>query len=426
METIVALASARGRAGVAVVRVSGRDARAAATAVCGGLPAPRTAALRTLRSADGSVIDRALVLWFPAPASFTGEDVVEFQTHGSPAVVAALLAALLAQPGVRAAEAGEFTRRAFDAGRLDLTEVEALADLLEAETESQRRQAMRILDGTAGRTVAAWRESLLDALALCEASVDFADEDVPQTLAPEASALVARLRAAIEAQIAGRSAAERAREGFEVAIVGAVNTGKSTLLNALAGREAAITSARAGTTRDVIEVRMDIAGLAVTLIDTAGLRDTDDEVERIGIERGRARARAADLRIYLREGPDDAPVPQSPDDIVILSRADFWGRPGLAPLTGEGIPELLERIAARLAPRADGSAIFARSRHYDRLARAAAHLGRAEAELGGAAVAWEVAAEELRLALRALDGLVGRVDVEDVLGRIFASFCIGK
>lgn len=425
MDTIVALATARGRAGVAVVRVSGPEAGAVATALAGRLPPPRQAALRALRGADGGLIDQALVLWFPGPASFTGQDVVEFHAHGSAAVISALMAAILAQPGTRAAEAGEFTRRAFHAGKMDLTQVEALADLLDAETEGQRRQALRVLDGTAGRVVAGWREMLLDALALCEASVDFADEDVPTDLAPAAVALIEPLRAQIAAQIAGRAAAERLREGYEVAIVGPVNAGKSTLLNALAGREAAITSARAGTTRDVIEVRMDIAGLPVTLIDTAGLRETEDEIERLGIERGQDRARKADLRLYLRASPDDQPEPQDPDDLVLLSKADLWGQPGLSALTGAGIPELLAALESRLAGRGGTSAVFSRARHFDKLARAETHLARAENQLRHAPQ-WEVAAEELRLALRALDGLVGRVDVEDVLGRIFASFCIGK
>lgn len=423
MDTIAALATARGRAGVAVVRVSGPLAGTVVQSMAGAIPPARQAVLRPLHGAAG-LIDTALVLWFPGPASFTGQDVVEFHTHGSPAVVAAVLSAVRAL-GVRPAEPGEFTRRAFEAGKLDLTQVEALADLIDAETEAQRRQAMRVLDGSAGRVVAGWRELLLDALALCEASVDFADEDVPQDLADEALRLVQRLQRQIAAQIAGRHAAERLREGFEVAIVGAVNTGKSTLLNALAGREAAITSARAGTTRDVIEVRMDIGGLAVTLIDTAGLRDTDDEIERIGIDRGRARARAADLRIYLRDGPEDRPQPQAPDDLVVLSRADLWGLPGVSALTGQGVPELLSEVEQRLSQRTADSALFARSRHFDRLERAAAHLASAAGHLRDTPE-WELAAEELRLALWGLDGLVGRVDVEDVLGRIFASFCIGK
>jgi len=425
MDTIVALATARGRAGVAVVRVSGPQAMAVCAALAGTPPPPRVASLRALRGADGGLIDTALVLVFTPPASFTGEPVVEFQTHGSQPVVAALIAACLAVPGVRPAEAGEFTRRAFHAGKLDLTQVEALADLLDAETEGQRRQAMRVLDGTLSRLVGGWREALLDALALCEASVDFADEDVPDDLAPAAVALIGGLHGGISAQLAGRAAAERLREGFEVAIIGAVNAGKSTLLNTLAGREAAITSARAGTTRDVIEVRMEIGTLPVTLIDTAGLRETEDEIERIGIERGQARARAADLRIYLRAQPDDHPEPQSADDIVVLSKADLWGQPGLSALTGQGVSDLLNQIEARLADRGAVSTVFSRARHFDKLTRAQGHLDRARAELS-AGGQWEIAAEELRLALRALDGLVGRVDVEDVLGRIFSSFCIGK
>lgn len=425
MDTIVALATARGRAGVAVIRVSGPGAFAVCQAVGGVVPPPRQAALRALRAPDGSLIDSGLVLAFAAPASFTGEDVVEFQTHGSPAVISALIDACLALPGTRAAEAGEFTRRAFHAGKLDLTEVEALADLLDAETESQRRQAMRVLDGTLARVVADWREHLLDALALCEASVDFADEDVPDDLAEGALGHIAAVAKGIEVQIAGRAAAERLRDGYEVAIIGAVNAGKSTLLNTLAGREAAITSARAGTTRDVIEVRMEIGSLPVTLIDTAGLRATEDEIEQLGIERGQARARQADLRIYLKSQPDEAPQTQDARDIVLLSKADLWGLPGLSSVTGEGIPGLLDAIRERLGDASGASSIFSRARHFDKLARALDHLARARAELQATGL-WEVAAEELRLALRALDGLVGRVDVEDVLGRIFSSFCIGK
>lgn len=424
-DTIVALATARGRAGVAVVRVSGPAAFAVCQAICGSVPPPRKAVLRGLRDAAGALIDTALVLAFQAPASFTGEPVIEFQTHGSQPVVSALLRACLEVPDTRAAEAGEFTRRAFHAGKMDLTQVEALADLLDAETEAQRRQAMQVLEGTTGRVIAGWRENLLEALALCEASVDFADEDVPTDLAPQAISGIVTLRDEIHQQLSGRNNAERIREGFEVAIIGAVNAGKSTLLNALAGREAAITSERAGTTRDVIEVRMDISGLPVTLIDTAGLRDTEDEIERIGIERGQARARNADLRIYLKAGPQDSPQTQSTEDLVVLSKADLWHLPGISAVTGAGLSQLLAQIEARLIDRSAGSALFSRARHFDKLQRAADHLHRAEEALTGSNH-WEIAAEELRLALRALDGLVGRVDVEDVLGRIFSSFCIGK
>lgn len=425
METIVALATARGRAGVAVVRISGPQAFAVCNALAGPPPPLRRASVRTLRSADGSMLDEALVLVFAPPASFTGEPVVEFHTHGSQPVVAAVLDACLAVPGTRAAEAGEFTRRAFHAGKMDLTQVEALADLLDAETEGQRRQAMRILDGSAGKALSDWREQLLDALALCEASVDFADEDVPPDLAPAARDIIDALQATIRNQLERRSVAERLREGFEVAIIGAVNTGKSTLLNALAGRDAAITSSRAGTTRDVIEVRMDLDGMPVTLIDTAGLRNTEDEIELIGIARGQDRARQADLRIYLKSDPEEAITPLAAHDIIVLPKADLRQNADLSALTGQGLPELLDMIRQRL-PATDGSsALFSRARHFDKLGRAITHLERARSELirGDS---WEVVAEELRLSLRALDGLVGRVDVEDILGRIFASFCIGK
>lgn len=426
METIVAQASARGLAGVAVIRVSGPAAWRVCEAVAGGVPAPRRASLRRLRDGDGATLDHALVLVFEEGHSFTGEKVIEFQVHGGMAVVAAVLRAILATGGVRPAEAGEFTRRAFEAGRIDLTEVEGLGDLLAAETEAQRRHAQRIMDGSLARLVEDWRADLLQALAMSEAAIDFADEDLP----PETWRLVreplARVGAGLAREVAGRRAAERIREGFEVALVGPVNAGKSTLLNALAGREAAITSERAGTTRDVIEVRMDIGGLAVTLIDTAGLRETDDEIEQLGIERGRARARDADLRVFLKAHPEDPVDAVGPDDIVLLGRCDLWSRPGISAKTGEGIEALIAAIEARLSERASNSSAFSRERHFARLGAALEHLERARAEAAEDAPRLEIVSEEIRHAVFLMDELVGRIGVEEVLGRIFAAFCIGK
>lgn len=425
MDTIVALATARGRAGVAVVRVSGPGAWDVCAKIAGRIPAPRQAALCHLRDSQGERIDEALVLVFEAGGSFTGERVVEFQIHGSPAIIAALMREILQIEGVRAAEAGEFTRRAFEAGKLSLTEVEGLADLLEAETEAQRKLAQHIFDGTAARLLENWRNDLLQAVAMLEASIDFSDEEIPADLSDLIRAPLQRVQAAISIEIEGSAASERIREGFEVAIVGAVNAGKSTLLNALAGRDAAITSERAGTTRDVIEVRMDIGGLPVTLIDTAGLRDTDDEVERIGIERGRKRAGAADLRVYLKSAPDQHVEPHASADIVVLSKADLWALPGVSGKTGLGLADLVEQIEARLNERVASSSVFSRERHFDKLRKADSCLSTALAGLNHG-VGWEIVSVDIRAAIACLDGIIGRIDVEDVLGRIFASFCIGK
>lgn len=425
MDTIVALATAQGRAGVAVVRVSGPRAWDVCAALAGSVPPEREARLARLRDASGAEIDSGLVLVFEDGRSFTGERVCEFQVHGSVAVVAALLRACLAVEGVRAATAGEFTKRAFLAGRLDLTEVEALADLIDAETEAQRKQALAVLDGAAGRVVDGWREDLLQALAMLEAALDFADEELPDDLTGFVLAPLVRVQAGLATQIAGRSAAEAVRSGFEVAIVGQVNAGKSTLLNALAGREAAITSSRAGTTRDVIEVRMEIGGLAVTLIDTAGLRDADDEIEQIGIERGRARAAAADLRIFLLSEPGEEPVGVAAGDIVVLSKADIWGLDGISAKTGSGVAGLLAQIEECLAGRVASSSVFTRERHFGNLARAGDGINSAVSGLKSG-LSWDLVGEDVKMAVRALDGIIGRVDVEDVLGRIFSSFCIGK
>lgn len=426
MDTIVALATARGRAGVAVVRVSGPRAWDVCDRIAGKVPAPRRAALCVLRDSQGERIDEALVLVFDAGGSFTGEKVVEFQTHGSPAIIAALIREILLTEGVRAAEAGEFTRRAFEAGKLSLVEVEGLADLLEAETEAQRKLAQRIFDGTAARLLESWRSDLLQSLAMLEASIDFSDEEIPADLSTHIRAPLREVQIAIAQQIAGSAASERIRDGFEVAIVGAVNAGKSTLLNAMAGREAAITSERAGTTRDVIEVRMDIGGLPVTLIDTAGLRDTDDEVEKIGIARGQARAEAADLRVYLKSAPDERVVPFFSEDIVILSKSDLWQLPGVSGTTGVGLGDLVALIEERLAGRVATSSMFSRERHFDKLRNADSHLQTALYGLDQGGVGWEVVSVDIRAAIASLDGIIGRIDVEDVLGRIFASFCIGK
>lgn len=427
MDTIFALASARGKAGVAVIRLSGPAAHVAAAALCGSLPEPRRAGLRGL-AWQGEVLDEALVLIFDRGHSFTGEPVAELHLHGSAATVGAVLRVLGAQPGLRLAEPGEFTRRALENGRLDLAQVEGLADLIDAETEAQRRQALRVLSGEIGRLAQGWREALVRAGALLEATIDFADEDVPVDVTPEVRALLAAVEADLRGQIAGAGAAERIRDGFEVAILGRPNAGKSTLLNAMAGRDAAITSAVAGTTRDVIEVRMEIAGLAVTLLDTAGLRDSQDEVERLGVERAKIRAARADLRVFLLDetGPLGDPAP-GPEDIVVRGKADLAsGSDGVSGLTGAGVSALLALIGDRLSTRSAGASSIIRERHRAAMADAIAALESARDELDRAAPRAELAAADLRRATRSLDALVGRVDVEDLLGEIFARFCIGK
>ena len=428
MDTIYALATAQGRAGVAVVRISGPQAHEACIHLCGDIPEPRRSALRVLTGADGVKLDEALVLVFPHGGSFTGEAVVELHLHGSTAVVAAVLRELSALPGLRAAEAGEFTRRALENGRLDLAQVEGLADLIDAETEAQRRQALRVLSGDLGRLAEGWRRDLIRAAALLEATIDFADEDVPVDVTPEVSDLLHSVQADLRRQSAGVATAERIRTGFEVAIVGAPNVGKSTLLNALAGREAAITSEYAGTTRDVIEVRMDLGGIPVTLLDTAGLRETSDVVEGIGITRARERAALADLRVFLIDGEDQPDLSPEPEDIVVRAKADLLqDKAGaVSGISGEGIESLVGEITSRLSGRLSGLGIATRERHRVAMLRAVSALDDAARHLLLGPVAYELTAEELRQAIRALESLVGRVDVENLLDEIFSSFCVGK
>lgn len=424
MDTIYALATAQGKAGVAVVRVSGPMAHDAVRALCGNIPPVRTAALRALRDDDG-VLDKALVIVFDQGASFTGEAVAEFHLHGSRAVVSAVLRALSRQPTLRMASPGEFTRRALENGRLDLTEVEALSDLIAAETEAQRKLALRVFDGALGRKVQVWRNDLVTALSLLAVTIDFSDEDVPDDLTAEVSDILTHLSDGLQAELAGLSAAARIRDGFEVAIVGPPNIGKSTLLNALAGREAAITSDVAGTTRDVIEVRMDLGGLPVTFLDTAGLRDAGDQVEALGIDRARRRAADADLRIILVDGKSMPLMQPLPDDLVLTGKADLGGG-DVSGKTGEGISSLLGHIVETLSDRASLAGLATQERHRAVLEAALGHLGAAQAMITSGAAMPEILSEELRSVVTELDMLVGKVDVEDLLESIFRNFCLGK
>jgi tRNA modification GTPase len=389
------------------------------------VPAPRRASLRWLRHGD-DLIDQALVLVFEVGESFTGEASVEFQVHGSIAVVDRLLQVLSGLPGLRYAEAGEFTRRALENERLDLARVEGLADLIDAETEVQRQQAMKTFRGELREKADHWRGDLLRAVTLVEATIDFADEDVPEDVWPEVTAIVQRLREAFRLEVAGVSAAEQLRQGFEVAIIGPPNAGKSTLLNRLAGRDAAITSEIAGTTRDVIEVRMDIEGIPATLLDTAGLRETEDQVERLGVERARHRAEAADLRIFLGDGLGVGFVD---GDIQVAGKSDLGGSgTGLAVsgLTGEGIDALLAAIGAVLRERVSETRTATHLRHEQALCVALEALSDFEELIYASDAPPEILADSLHRAIRAVESLVGRIGVEDVLGEIFSAFCIGK
>ncbi len=428
MDTIFALASAQGKAGVAVIRLSGPDAHLAAAWMTGGALPARGMSLRTLRDADGARLDDGLVLTFKAPASFTGEDVAELQIHGSTASVNAVMRCLSETDGLRLAEPGEFTRRALENGKMDLAQVEGLADLIDAETEAQRKQAQTILAGELGNLAERWRRDLIRAASLLEAVIDFADEEVPTDVTPEVRDLILGVMADLKREADGVQIAERIRTGFEVAIVGLPNAGKSTLLNALAGRDAAITSEYAGTTRDVIEVRMDLAGLPVTLLDTAGLRDTDDHVESLGIALAKKRAEAADLRVFLSDEPLHLGVDIQPDDIQVAPKADLRNPEdgGVSGKTGQGIDQLISNISRVLSDRTTSHGIATRERHRVALTKALDAMTAAMSVLESGPDLYDIAAEEMRTAIRALESLVGRIGVEDLLDEIFSSFCLGK
>lgn len=452
-DTIYALSSGSVPAAIGVVRISGPQARAALEALVGRVPESRRAMLATIRDpASGEMIDQALVLFFEGPNSETGEDVVELQLHGGRAVIAATFAALARLPGLRPAEAGEFTRRGFDNGKLDLTAVEGLADLIHADTEAQRRQAVRQLQGLLGDRAENWRLRLIEAMALAEAGIDFSDEaDVAADVAVRALDAARLLQQEIAALLAEGRRGERLRDGLVVAIAGPPNAGKSTLLNRMARREVAIVSPYAGTTRDVIEVHLDLEGYPVTLLDTAGIRESDDPVEREGIARARSRAAAADLVLWLTEdegaNPDSGQAPDhgsGPELWQLRTKIDLRGEePGdqdalgasrgedshvyeLSAVSGEGIGRLLRDLAAfaRSALESREPALVTRERQRRLLEQAESALNRAISEGEGGRE--DTFAEELRVAAQALGRLTGRVDVEDILDVIFRDFCIGK
>ena len=428
MDTIFAQATATGRAGVSVIRVSGPQAFDIASIFC-DLPDVGQIGLRAVRGSDGALIDRAVVFCFENGASFTGERVVEFQVHGGLATVARLLSELSAQKGCRLAEPGEFTRRALENGQLDLNQVEALSDLIDAETESQRQQAIRVLDGSFGDAGERWRGKLLRAAALLEASIDFSDEEIPDDLSVEVIHLVEETRASISAILERSTVAAKIRTGFTVAIIGAPNVGKSTLLNSIVGRQAAITSDVAGTTRDVIECRVDLQGLAVSFLDTAGLRDSKDEIEKLGISKAYEMADAADIRVFLiEEEGEPLAITMRDGDIVRLNKGDERGLDieAISGKTGQGVPELLNLIVERLAVKTPTDVVAIRERQITGLRAAESFLARVLTLVKSDPLPFELASQELYFALSELDFVFGRIDIESVLDEIFSSFCLGK
>lgn len=427
MDTIFALATVPGKSGVAVIRVSGPRAFESCREFGFESPKPRNAALRKLNHASRGFLDEALVLTFEKGASFTGEAVVEFHTHGSLAIVNAVLDCLRSMTGFRPAQPGEFTRRALGNGCLDLTQVEALADLIDSETEMQRKQALLGFSGRLRDQAETWRTDLIHAMSLLEATIDFADEEVPIDVSEDVERLLSVLISVLKKEVDGFAVAERVRTGFEVAIVGPPNAGKSTLLNALAGRDAAITSEIAGTTRDVIEVRMDIESLPVTFLDTAGLRETEDIVEAIGIERAVERARKADLRIFLKGDSDFDHLSPCEHDIVVVGKSDLRKDGfGVSGLTGFGIQVLIDQVKDYLLQYASSAGLISHDRQKIILGRSLNALQNAVGHTRAGPDRYDLASEELRSAIFFLERLVGRVDVEDVLDKVFSSFCIGK
>ncbi|AXC48929.1 tRNA uridine-5-carboxymethylaminomethyl(34) synthesis GTPase MnmE [Paracoccus suum] len=417
MDTIFAEATPPGRGGVSIVRLSGPDAASICADLCGEVPEPRVATLRVIRDGD-EAIDRGLVLYFEGQQSFTGDPVVEFQLHGAPVVVRRLGAALAAR-GARPATAGEFTRRAFMTGKLDLTEVQGLSDLLEAETEAQRVLAMRNASGELGRMADGWRSKLVRAAAMVMAVLDFPDEETPEEVPKQVWVLLAEVQSEIAHALSGHQGAERVRRGFTVAVIGPPNAGKSTLVNRIAQRDVALVTDQPGTTRDAIEVICDLGGLAVTLVDTAGLRETEDLVEGMGIARARERAEAADLRLHLSVSGEVDHSLWVAGDIAVRTKADVNGS-GVSGLTGAGVDRLLEEIRKVLGDRVADAGLVAHEAQAGHLKVALRALKSAEG------LPAELIADHIQAAVRALEGLVGKVDIDEYLDVVFAAFCIGK
>jgi len=434
-DTIYALASGAGRAGVAVVRVSGSRAGSTLEALTGApLPEPRRAVLALLRDSGGSPIDEGLVLFFASPNSYTGEDIAEFHVHGGRAIIEALFVEF-GKRGLRPAESGEFTRRAVEHGKFDLTRAEAVADLVEAETEAQRHQALRQYGGELWNLCEGWRSRLLQALAWAEAAIDFSDDELPADVLDEARSIAAKVSGEVQGHLDDGHRGERVREGLFLAVIGPPNAGKSSLLNALAKRDLAIVAATPGTTRDVIEVRLDLGGFPVTVADTAGLRASQDAVEAEGVRRALERARSADLVLLLRDGSvsaDEMPLPDDVrPDLVVWNKTDLpWQKEhdgiALSLRTGEGLEQLLEVLGNMVGDKlalASEAPVLTRRRHRDALKQAVGPLIDA---LSAPQDRPEILAEDLRLALRAIGRVTGRVHLEELLDIVFRDFCIGK
>ena len=427
MDTIFALASAPGKAGISIVRLSGPLAINVAEKLTKSKLKEKQPNLRVIYDSDNHFIDQALILIFRKPYSFTGENVVEFHLHGSSAVVSSVIKLLGNFKGLRSAEAGEFTRCALENGKIDLAQVEGLADLIDAETDAQHKQAARIFNGALGEKTKEWRAKLVKAGALLVATLDFADEEVPEEVTPEVEKLINMVLSDLDKEIIGVQTAERIRSGFEVAIVGAPNLGKSTLLNYLVGRDAAITSNVSGTTRDVIEVKLDLRGLPVTILDTAGIRKSDDKVEEIGISRALERSSLSDLRIVLTEdGEYPVGLKKRDTDIICIAKDDQGNRGGVSGKTGAGIDRLKNNIWDILNDKAQYVGIATRERHKSSMVNARKFLGNAVVSLRDGPEYYDITAEEIRAATSALDSLIGRIGVEDVLDEVFSSFCLGK
>ena len=428
VDTIYALATPLGRAGVAVVRVSGPDAFMSLHSLCNDIRIkPRKTILCDLYTQEGLHLDKALVLPFKGPHSFTGEDVVELHLHGSIAVIQKTLETLSKITNFRQALPGEFTRRAFSNEKLDLAEIEGLADLIEAETEAQRVQALKVLSGKLGERAQEWRSMIIKAMALIEVTIDFSDEDVPTDVSKDVILILTNIINDLSFESTGINVAERIRVGFEVAILGKPNVGKSTLLNTLAGREAAITSEHAGTTRDIIEVKMDLDGLPVTMLDTAGLRETNNSIETKGIRKAIERANSSDLVIVLTDDGKKPPEIKNPNILTFISKCDNGDMGnGLSAVTGFGIDNMIKSIKKELRNNVQNQGVATRFRHKEAIDRSINKLTNAKKFVTDGPGFYDLAAEELRQTAYTLDELFGKVDVEKVLDEIFSSFCLGK
>ena len=427
-DTIYALATSPGRAGVAVIRISGPEAFHSLDALCKNSNIkPRKSQLRDLYTDEGLHLDRALVIPFKGPNSFTGEDIVELHLHGSIAVIQKTLETLSKLKNYRLALPGEFTRRAFTNEKLDLAEIEGLADLIDAETEAQRIQALQVLSGKLGERAQEWRSMIIKAMALIEVTIDFADEEVPTDVSKDVLEILYNVNNNLKEESKSTSVAERIRTGFEVAIVGRPNVGKSTLLNALAGREAALTSEEAGTTRDIIEVRMDLGGLPVTLMDTAGLRETGNLIETKGINKAIEKANSSDLVVVLTENGEIPLEIENKNVLKFVSKCDNGQLPGgVSAVTGYGLDNMVNSIKRELEKRFQNQGLATRFRHKEAIDNAISKINKAKAFIKDGQAFYDLAAEELRQTTYTLDELFGKVDVENILDEIFSSFCLGK